>query len=202
MFVHAGRSLAALAPVYALRRPLGLGILPRQAYSVEISKDAPAHGVEPLLDVPIDGAGAAAMRDPAIRQMVLDDFFTAPGVVGMRFDAGVHTAAPDARVVRDVLDVARARGVWFLDAPGGSAGAGIARTLGVPALAATDEIDASPSSEAVASRVRALIARARRTGQAVGIARLDGPALGVVARLLPEFDRAGVALVPPSALLR
>ena len=66
----------------------------------------------------------------------------------------------------------------------------------------TDEIDANPSSEAVASRVGALIERARRTGQAIGVARLDGPALAVVARLLPAFDRAGVVLVPPSAFLR
>ncbi|HLN12803.1 MAG TPA: divergent polysaccharide deacetylase family protein [bacterium] len=209
VFVHAGRSLAALAPLYALRRPLGLGILPRQPYSVEISKDAPAHGVEPLLDVPIGGAGGVdavaapgpAPRDGEIRRGVLDDFFSAPGVVGMRLDVEAQTA-PDEPAVRDVLEVARARGVWFLDAPGGSAGAGIARTLGVPALVATDEIDASPAPDAIASRVRALIERARTTGQAIGVARLDGPALAVVARLLPAFDRAGVVLVPPSALLR
>jgi len=209
VFVHAGRSLAALAPVYALRRPFGLGILPREAYSVEISKEAPGHGVEPLLEVPIGvaagvepgGASGAAMRDQEIRQVVLDDFFTAPGAVGMRFDTD-GGAVPDARVLRDVLEVARARGVWFLGAPGGSAGTGVARTLGVPALTVTDEIDANPSSAAVASRVGALIERARRTGQAIGVARLDGPALAVVARLLPAFDRAGVVLVPPSAFLR
>jgi len=202
VFVHAGRSLAALTPLYALRRPLGLGILPRHAYSVEISKDAPAHGVEPLLDVPISGLGAGgAPRDQEIRQAVLDEFFTTPGVVALRLDADARTA-PDARVVRDIFEVARARGVWFLDAPGGSAAAGTAGALGVPVLVASDEIDATPSDGAVASRVRALIARARRAGQAIGIARLDGPALAVVARLLPEFDRAGVTLVPPSAFLR
>ena len=208
VFVHAGRSLAALAPVYALRRPLGLGILPREPYSVEISKDAPGHGVEPLLDLPIDAAGrlgtgavGSVSRDGEIRRAVRDDFYSAPGVIGVRFDS-VAGAVPRAEVLRDALEIARARGVWLLGAPGGSEAAALARSLGIPVLAATDALDERSSTDAVASRVGTLIARARRTGQAVGVARLEGPAPAVIAKLLPAFDRAGVSLVPPSALLR
>jgi polysaccharide deacetylase 2 family uncharacterized protein YibQ len=199
VFVHAGRSLAALAPVYALRRPLGLGVRPREAYSVEISKEAPGHGVEPLLDLPV-GAAGGTLRDDEIRQAVLNDFFAAPGAVGVRFDTGPGQP-PGTRELRDALEVARARGTWLLDGPGAPAAAA-ARALGVPVLEVTDVLDAAPSPDAVASRVRTLIARARATGQAVGVAGLDGPALAVIARSLPDFDRAGVSIVPPSALLR
>lgn len=208
VLVHAGASLAALAPIYAMRRPFGLGIRPRQPYSVEISKDAPAHGLEAVLDLPVGTAGSAGpqitgrMSDDEIRRATLDDLVTAPGVVGIRADTGAD-GVKDGRVMRDLLQVARARGAWFLAAGADDAGASaIARALGVPVLVATDELDATATPDAITASVRALIRRARATGMAIGVARLETPAPGVIRALLSEFDRAGVRLVPPSAFLR
>ncbi|HLJ59031.1 MAG TPA: divergent polysaccharide deacetylase family protein [bacterium] len=208
VLVHAGASLAALAPIYAMRRPFGLGIRPRQPYSVEISKDAPAHGLEAVLDLPVGTAGSAVpaitarMSDDEIRRTTLDDLVTAPGVVGLRADAGAY-GVPNARVLRDVLQVVRARGAWFLAAGDDDSGASaIARELGVPVLVVTDDLDATPTPDAIAAGVRRLITRARGTGMAIGVARLETPAPSVIGALLSEFDRAGVRLVPPSVFLR
>jgi polysaccharide deacetylase 2 family uncharacterized protein YibQ len=208
VLVHAGASLAALAPIYAMRRPFGLGIRPRQPYSVEISKDAPAHGLEAVLDLPVGTADPAVptitgrMSDDEIRRATFDDLVTAPGVVGVRADVGAN-GVHDARVLRDLLQVARARGAWFLASEKDDAGASaIARALDVPVLVATDDLDATATPDAIAARVRALIRRARASGMAIGVARLETPAPGVIRALLSEFDRAGVRLVPPSAFLR
>lgn len=175
---------------------------------MEISKDAPAHGLEAVLDLPVGTAGSAGpqitgrMSDDEIRRATLDDLVTAPGVVGIRADTGAD-GVKDGRVMRDLLQVARARGAWFLAAGADDAGASaIARALGVPVLVATDELDATATPDAITASVRALIRRARATGMAIGVARLETPAPGVIRALLSEFDRAGVRLVPPSAFLR
>src|SRR5690242_18663697 len=54
VFEHAGVSLDDLQPIYAMHRPFGLGIFPHQRYSARIVRDAAAHGLTPMLHLPLE----------------------------------------------------------------------------------------------------------------------------------------------------
>jgi polysaccharide deacetylase 2 family uncharacterized protein YibQ len=59
VFEHAGASLADLAPIYAMRQPFGLGIFPHARYSAQIVRDAVAHGLIPILHLPMEARNPA-----------------------------------------------------------------------------------------------------------------------------------------------
>src|SRR5262245_60018830 len=54
VFEHAGASLAELIRIYAMHEPFGLGIFPNMRYSAEIARTAAAHGVTPILHLPLE----------------------------------------------------------------------------------------------------------------------------------------------------
>src|SRR2546425_1054777 len=54
VFEHAGSSLADLRVIYAMHQPFGLGIFPDMRYSAQIVREAAAHGLVPVLHLPLE----------------------------------------------------------------------------------------------------------------------------------------------------
>jgi polysaccharide deacetylase 2 family uncharacterized protein YibQ len=210
VFEHAGASLAALAPIYAMHRPFALGIFPHMRYSAEIAREAPAHGLVPMLHLPMEAMNPAdlgpvtgivwvRMTDAQITRVVDGDLASVPGVVGVDNHGGSRAIA-DPRVMRATLEAIKAHGLWFeenRDSPR-SVAIPVARTLGMRALEVDAYLDEPPSG--IADKLRGLIATARRRGSAIGVGHIVTGTPQVVQRLLPEFDRAGVEIVPITEL--
>ncbi len=211
VFEHAGASLADLTPIYAMHRPFGLGIFPHMRYSAQIAQTAPAHGLTPILHLPMEPRNPAdlgpvtgivwtRMSDAQIAQVVDGDLASVPGVVGVSNHAGSQ-ATVDPRVVRAVLRVVKAHGLWFEEnrtAPA-SAVPDIARRLALRSVLITTYLDDPPVN--IEGKVLALIATAARRGWAVAAGHLTTGAPQAVRQLLPEFDRAGIVFVPITEFL-
>ena len=208
VFEHAGASLAELQPIYAMRRPFALGIFPHMRYSAQIAREAPAHGLVPMLHLPMESRNPAdlgpvtgivwvRMSDAEIGRTVEDDLASVPGVVGVDNHGGSR-AITDARVMRAVLAVVKSHGLWFEENRNDprSFAAAVARRLGLRTVQVTAYLDTSPSPRAIDAALRDLIAAARRRGWAVGVGHIATGTPQAVRRLLPEFDRAGVEIVP------
>ena len=206
VFEHAGASLADLQPIYAMHRPFGLGIFPHMPYSAQIAREAPSHGLVPMLHLPLESVNPAdvgpvsgivwvRMSDADIVHVVEGDLATVPGVVGVDNHAGSRATA-DPRVMRAVLAVVRAHGLWFEENRNSprSVDTEVAHELGVRTIQVTLYLDNPPRR--IEEKVRELIATARRHGWAVGVGHIATGTPQVVRRLLPEFDRAGVEIVP------
>ena len=206
VFEHAGGSLADLAPIYAMHRPFALGIFPHMPYSARIAQEAPSHGLVPMLHLPMESRNPAdvgpvtgivwvRMSDAEIAHVVEGDLASVPGVVGVDNHAGSRAIA-DPRVMRAALAVVRAHGLWFVENRNTpqSVASEIARRLGLRTVQVTAYLDTPPSG--IEANVRGLIATAERRGWAVGVGHIATGTPQVVRRLLPEFDRAGVEIVP------
>ncbi|HEV2360028.1 MAG TPA: divergent polysaccharide deacetylase family protein [bacterium] len=206
VFEHAGASLDDLTPIYAMHQPFGLGIFPHQRYSGRIVRDAIAHGLTPILHLPLEplrpadlgpvsGIVWTRMSGPDIAGTVEGDLGSVPGVVAVSNHAGSRATA-DRRVMTAVLDVVKARGLWFEEnrTTAHSVATDVARAAGVRTVLITTYLDDPPPG--MDAKVRALVATAVRRGWAVAAAHITTGAPQVVARHLGEFRDAGVVFVP------
>jgi polysaccharide deacetylase 2 family uncharacterized protein YibQ len=205
VFEHAGASLAELQPIYAMHRPFALGIFPHMRYSAQIAREAPSHGLVPMLHLPMESLNPAdlgpvtgiiwvRMSDAEIARAVDGDLASVPGVVGVDNHGGSRATA-DPRVMRAALAVVKARGLWFEENRNSprSIATTVARRLGLRTVQVSAYLDEPPAG--IADKLRGLIATARRQGWAVGVGHIATGTPQVVRRLLPEFDRAGVEIV-------
>lgn len=212
VFEHAGGSLADLAPIYAMHQPFGLGIFPRMRYSAQIAREAEAHGLTPVLHLPLEsrnpadmgnvpGAVWVRMTDRQIERVVAEDLASAPGVVGVSNHAGSRATA-DRRVIAAVLRTVKARGLWFEEnrTTSASVASDVAASLGMRLVLVTTYLDDPPVD--IEGKVRALIAMAKRQGAAIAVAHITTGTPQVVRRLLPEFQRAGIVFVPMTEFLK
>ncbi|HEX9246116.1 MAG TPA: divergent polysaccharide deacetylase family protein [bacterium] len=211
VFEHAGASLADLAPIYAMHQPFGLGIFPHKRYSAQIVRDAMAHGLVPILHLPMEarnpadtapvaGAVWVRMTDPQITRIVEDDLASTPGVVGVSNHAGSRATA-DPRIMTAVLRTVKARGLWFEEnrTTPVSVASNVAAHLGVRRVLITTYLDDPPVD--IERKVRALIPLAQRRGSVLAAAHITTGTPQVVLRLLPEFRRAGIVFVPITEFL-
>jgi len=211
VFEHAGASLTELAPIYAMHQPFGLGIFPHMLLSAEIARTAAAHGLTPILHLPLEpnhptdlgpvtGVVWVRFTDAQIAHVVEGDLVSVPGVVGVSNHAGSRATA-DRRVMTAVLGVLKARALWFLENPETpkSVDVQVARGLDVPFVATTTYLDIPPVH--IAEKVRGLIAAAKLQGWVVAGAHISTGAPEIVERMLPEFRRAGIIFVPVTEFL-
>jgi polysaccharide deacetylase 2 family uncharacterized protein YibQ len=212
VFEHAGASLDDMRPIYAMHEPFGLGIFPHQRYSAEIVRDAAAHGLTPMLHLPLESIHPAdvgpvggvvwvRMSDAEITRTVEGDLASVPGLAGVSSHAGSRATA-DRRVMTAVLRVLRARGLWFQEnrTTPNSVAIDAARAVGVPAVLVTTYLDDPPTG--IDAKVRALLATAVRQGWAIAGAHITTGAPEIVARHLPEFREAGVVFVSITQFVR
>jgi len=211
VFEHAGASLADLAPIYAMRQPFGLGIFPHARYSAQTVRDAVAHGLVPILHLPMEarnpldtapvaGAVWVRMTDGEIARIVEDDLASTPGVVGVSNHAGSRATA-DPRIMTAVLRAVKARGLWFEEnrTTPLSVASDVAARLGLRRVLITVYLDDPPVD--IERKVRALIPLAQREGAVLAAAHITTGTPLVVRRLLPEFRRAGIVFVPITEFL-
>lgn len=213
VFDDAGGSLADLEEIIAIGRPVTVAVLPGLAYSSEVARRAREAGLEVLLHLPVEPTDAAKRLGPGgvtvemdeaeIRAAVRSGLMSVPGAVGVNNHMGSRGTA-DRRVVRTILEEVLAQGLFFLDSvtTRDSVVPVVAAELGVRTAARTVFLDNDNEEEAIRREVRRTIALARARGEAIAIGHAQRLTPGVVASMLNEFDRAGIRLVPVSALVR
>lgn len=213
VFDDAGGSLGDVEEIIAIGRPATVAVLPGLRYSGEVSQRAQTAGLEVILHLPLepmDGAKAlgpggvtVAMGEAEIQAAVRAGLASVPGATGVSNHMGSRATA-DRRVMRAVMDVVRERGLFFLDSkttPHSVAGS-VAAETGIRSAARTVFLDNENDPEAIRREIRRLIEIVLRHGEAVAVAHAQRLTSRVVAEMLPEFDRAGVAFVPVSAIAR
>ncbi|HET6946576.1 MAG TPA: divergent polysaccharide deacetylase family protein [bacterium] len=213
IFDDAGGSLEDLEEIIALRRPVTVAILPGLRYSKEVAARAQAAGLEVFLHLPLEpedptkamgpGGIAVSMSDAEIEASVRESLAAMPGVVGVNNHMGSRGTA-DPRVMRAVLRVVKEQHLLFVDSvttPRSIAGV-LASEMRIPSASREVFLDNEDDAGAIRAQLRRALTRARRKGRAVAIGHASRLTAQVLAEMLGEFDRAGIALVPASALAR
>jgi polysaccharide deacetylase 2 family uncharacterized protein YibQ len=197
----------------ALPGPLTLSFL---AYARDLPQQtAVAHrnGHELMVHVPMEPAGHLLVADPnqldvtMSREEVLTrlrwDLSRFDGFVGINNHMGSRFTA-DALAMRPVLEELKSRGLLFIDSrtTPNTAGAEVARELGVPHASRDVFLDYDVSIAAVEQQLAELERIARRNGSAIAIGHPHDQTLEVLQSWLRELPQKGLALVPVSAIVR
>ncbi|HVM80693.1 MAG TPA: divergent polysaccharide deacetylase family protein [Stellaceae bacterium] len=197
----------------ALPGPLTLSFL---AYARDLPQQtALAHrnGHELMVHVPMEPTGHMLVADPnqldvaMSREEVLTrlrwDLSRFDGFVGINNHMGSRFTA-DAPAMRPVLEELKARGLLFIDSrtTPSTAGAEVARELGVPHASRDVFLDYEVSIAAVEQQLTELERVAQRNGSAIAIGHPHDQTLEVLQRWLRELPEKGLVLVPVSAIVR
>jgi polysaccharide deacetylase 2 family uncharacterized protein YibQ len=213
IFDDAGGSLAHVEDIIALGRPVAVAILPHLAYSTEAARRARAAGIEVLLHLPVEpeddtkamgtGGVMTAMDDAEIRAVVRSALDSVPGAVGINNHMGSKGTA-DYRVMRVILDIVRGAGLFYVDSvtTPRTIVAPVAEEIGVRTAARAVFLDNENDETAIRRQVFRAMTVARERGSAIAIGHAQRLTPRVVMAMLPEFDRAGVVLVPVSTLVK
>ncbi|HLN12802.1 MAG TPA: divergent polysaccharide deacetylase family protein [bacterium] len=213
IFDDAGYSILTAREVEALGRPVTMSVLPHLPFSTPIAQEAPAHGVEIILHLPVQpedptiplgpGVITVEMGDQAIRNTVAGDLDTVPNAIGANNHEGSRGTA-DPRVMHDVISIIQARHLFFIDSMTSprSVGAVIARQMGVPTAARAVFLDNDNTDASVRAQFHALIQIALARGQAIAIGHVGKVTAAVLRSMYSEFDEAGIQLVGVSQLVQ
>ncbi len=213
IFDDAGSSADNVEEIIAIGRPVAIAILPALAYSAEVARRARAGGLEILLHLPVESADEAkalgpggvtvTMTDAEIHAAVRSGLASVPGAVGVNTHMGSKGTA-DRRVMRAVIEVVREAGLFFIDSrtTTDTVAEAVAADMGVRTAARAVFLDNENEGEAIRAQLRRLITLAKERGSAIAIGHVRRLTAGVLANMLDEFDRAGVAIVPLSTLVR
>ncbi len=212
IFDDAGGSLADLEPIIGLGRPVTVSVLPGLRYSREVAARAQAAGLQVFLHLPVEpedpsrnlgpGGVTTAMSEEEIAATVRADLAWVPGAAGMNNHMGSRGTA-DERLMRAILEVAKERGLIFIDSMTSprSVGVRVAAEMKIPTAARDIFLDNEDEAEAIRQQLRRLIALAKQRGTAVAIGHVQRMTAHVLQELLPEFDRQGIEIVPVSTVV-
>jgi len=207
----AGASVEVVQEVEELPKAVAVAVLPNAVRSVEVARELGAQGRELLLHMPMEpvgnhgpgpGEGAVEVGLPAdeVRSRVERALAVVAGARGVNNHMGSR-ATTDSAAMRAVMDVVRARGLYFLDSrtTPESVAEQVAREDGIPALRRDVFLDVVSEPEAIRHALGQAVARAEANGEAVAIGHVHPLTIEVLAAELPRMPGT-VRLVRPSQL--
>lgn len=196
-----------------LGRQITFAVLPNRPYSQEAAQQALRHGLTVMLHMPMEALSASATVEPVTVNVDMADsevqatarrlVDSLPGISGVNNHQGSKATA-DARVMAQVLEVVKGRGLFFVDSRTNprSVALDTARRMGLRSTENEIFLDNSNEVGAVKQQIRAAANLALRQGSAVAIGHARMTTVMALQEMLPELDEMGVKLVPITQLLQ
>ena len=208
-----GYNLDLVRALGAMNRPLTLAVLPSCPHTRDSARAALAFGLEVMLHLPLEALQPGAARAPGtidtnmpraeIERRVAAFLDEIPGVRGVNNHTG-SKATEDPAVMLSVLEVIKARGLYFIDSRTSSRTVAYdaAKALGIPSASRRVFLDQTPGPGAVRAGLEELFRLARKDGAAVGIGHARPETIEALKAGLALADAAGVKLVFASQIVR
>ena len=192
--------------------PLTWSILPFAPYAREYALAAKERGFEILMHQPLETIAAKVNPGPGLikrswleaeilRQLDLN-LQQVPEAVGLNNHMGT-TGPDDGLLTRTLMQELKRRNLFYIDSrTDHSIAESCARSFGVPFAKRDVFIDHYRELEPNKTAMRQLIKLALRDGQAIGIGHTRPGTAKLIIEMLPEFQSAGVIIVPISELVK
>jgi polysaccharide deacetylase 2 family uncharacterized protein YibQ len=192
--------------------PVTVSILPNLEASKKTADLARAAGYELMLHLPMSPRKSVRLEKKTlspqmtateIKQQVEKDLSSLGPVSGVNNHMG-SLATADPKLMAEVLSDLKEKNLFFVDSmtDPNSVAFKTARDLGIDAARRDVFLDNESDPEYIKGQIRELIQKTLKNGRAIGIGH-DRPAtIAAIKEMLPEFEKAGVSLVPVSRLVK
>lgn len=211
-----GQDRGGIKEMMSVDRHLTFAIMPFLTYSQADAKAAYEKGYEVIVHLPMEPEVGkpswlgprpilASSSDAEVRQVVLDAFESVPHAVGANIHMG-SKASSDERIVSGVLQVIKAKRVYFVDSRTSRKPVAkkLSSEMGVLCYENNVFLDGTQSVEVIKKNLRRAGDLACKNGKAIAIGHVGKEGGKVTAEaissLLPEFDKKNIQLVFVSEL--
>lgn len=196
-----------------LPAPIVLSIMTYAEKGAAFASEARQRGHEVMVHMPMQPMSASVDPGPnaltigldaaEIRRRVDWGLTRFAGYVGFNNHMG-SKFTQDAAGMRPVLEVAKERGLLFLDSKtiAGSVGDTLAAEMGLTHIARDVFLDDTLTEAAIARQLAVVEAIARKRGYAVAIGHPHPATIAVLKRWLPTMAARGIAIVPLTAIVK
>jgi hypothetical protein len=192
--------------------PLTMAVLPHVAFTAEIAQAAAGAGKGVMLHLPMEplshrraGPGEIddSMSDDDVTKQTEDDVAQVPLAEGLNNHEGSEASA-DARVMRDVVAVAKSHDLFFIDSRTNvkTVGADEAAAAGVPNASRDVFLDNRADVAYTESMLERTVAIAESKGSAIAIGHPKPTTLEALRAMYPRMEAAGVQFVLAKDLVR
>ena len=207
-----GYDINNLERVRELYIPITISVLPNLKASRQTADLARAAGFEVMLHLPMSPKEkrrleketlSSGMSADAIRQQIEKNLSSVGPVSGVNNHMG-SLATADPVLMKEILSNLKGRGLFFVDSVTipNSVAFKTARELGIDAARRDVFLDNESNPEYIKGQIRELIQKALKNGRAIGIGHDRPETVAAIKEMLPEFEKAGVSLVPVSQLVK
>lgn len=186
-------------------------VMPFTRYAVEYIQAAKERGFEVMLHLPLEpldpknNPGPGVIKRDWTNEQIIEqleaDLDQVPGALGLNNHMGSAGTA-DERLMDILMREIKKRNIYFVDSMTTdlSAGEAVARRHQVRFKKRDVFIDNLPDPDSKKRALRELLKIALMKGEAIGIGHVrDGTAEAII-EMLPEFEKAGIEIVPVSKL--
>ncbi len=207
-----GNSRASGERALQLPREVALAFLPHTPHARDLARAAHARGQDVMLHLPMEsepwhrlgpGGLTANMTKEELLWVVAKGLEAIPQAVGVNNHMGSRLTAREQPMNWLMRDLNRRGGLFFVDSrtTARSVAWMKARENAVPAANRDVFLDNTPAPGAIRRQFEHLLETARKRGYAVGIGHPYPETLTVLAEVLAEPEKTGVALVSVSEMI-
>lgn len=205
----------ALEHLYAFKVPVTVAIIPGVEFSRSLAEEFPAHGVEVMCHMPMEGHEKGAvggdyqellkkgMGSALARTKVEKALEDLPNCRGLNNHMG-SVATTDPELMWDVCQVLKEKDFFIIDSrtTAESLVEPVARKAGVPVAHRDVFLDNVETPEAILKQMDQLVRRARRRGVAVGIGHFKTKTLKTLEEAVGRFKEQGIQFVYASEVVK
>lgn len=192
--------------LWSIKSPLTIAILPQMPDSSSIAKKAFDKNIQVVLHLPLEsensqlslgpGGITCQMDEKEISKQVRDNLESIPHVVGINNHMGSRATA-DPRVMQAVLEVAKQKGLFFVDSltTPKSLAFKVAKGLKVETAKREVFLDGKLEQEYIRSQINLLAKVAKKKGKAIGVGHINQKTIEVIKEMIPQLEEEGIEFV-------
>ncbi|GEM_PF-233502 len=209
-----GISKGFIKELLALKYPVTISVLPHQPSTVYVANLAHRRGAEVMLHLPMEpieypnknpGPGAlfTFMDKDTFKNSLVSDLASVPHITGVNNHMGSRLTQ-DEEKMKLVLTEIRKRRLFFVDSRTThlTVAYRLAVRMGVPAIERSVFLDNENDLNAIRSRIKELIAAAKRNGRALGICHPRSETIRALKSMEPTLTSGAVRVVTVKELLK
>ena len=210
-----GYSMRAARPIFDIKYPLTLSILPGLRYSLSLAKKASQPPLEATLHLPLEpevgghlekGTIMVGMSEETVRDLVgkhLEPLL--PYIKGVNSHMGSKATA-DAGLMKIVLEEVKKRGLYFVDSytTDKSVAMEVAKSLGLRTASRQVFLDSGRergNPDYIRGQMKELAELARKEGKVIAICHPKPVTLQVLKEMMPELAKEGIQFVTASEVV-
>ncbi len=211
-----GQDRSGVKEMMSINRHMTFAVMPFLSFSEFDAENAYTKGFEVIVHLPMESdigklslVGPrpilSALGDMEIQQIVMDSFESVPHALGANIHMG-GKAGGDKRVVSDILDMMKLKGLYFVDSRTSkkAVAKGLADEKGVLCFERNIFLDGNRNKEQIKQQLRAAGELALKKGYSIAFGHVGAEGgkktAEAISEMLPEFDEKNIRLVFVSEL--